>query len=440
MPSPSLHDAVDVDTDTQDESDTLISKLRECPDCGLFQQLPALRPGSVAQCVRCDKVLRARRRNSFATTSALMLTGLALFSIVAYAPLLGIRLLGRQVDTTLPVLPFAFEEFGMGELAIVVLAFTFIAPLLKLVTTAAVLIGLRMPNVRPTWLAALARVREWLSPWAMIEVFLLGLFVAYTRLISYATVQIGPGLYAMAGLMLIMVAADAWLDEHALWDAIGRRQPAAPDRSGEPIGCDTCGHVSIGRPGDDCPTCESRLRVRKTEPIARTWALVGAAAALYVPANILPVMTIIRLNRETTTTILGGVEELIAYKMWPLAAIVFIASVAVPVVKLLLLIYMLIATQRRSNIGLKRRAAMYRIVDAIGRWSMIDVFMIAILTALVRMGAVASVIPGTGAICFCGVVILTMLAAAAFDPRLMWDVAGEAESDRAETALTEVAA
>ena len=394
----------------------------------------------MAQCVRCDKVLRARRRNSFSTTSALMIAGLALFSIVTYAPLLGISLLGRQVETTLPVLPFALEDFGMGELAIVVLAFTFVAPLLKLATTACVLIGLRMPNVRPASLATLARVRAWLSPWAMIEVFLLGLFVAYTRLISYATVQIGFGLYAMAGLMLIMVAADAWLDEHALWDAIGRRQPAAPDRPGNPIGCDTCGHVSIAQPGDDCPTCQSHLRVRKPESVGRTWALVVAATALYVPANILPIMTIIRLQRDTTTTILGGVEELIVNKMWPLAAIVFVASVAVPVVKLFLLVYMLVATQRRSNIGLKRRAAMYRVVDAIGRWSMIDVFMIAILTALVRMGAVASVIPGTGAICFCGVVILTMLAAATFDPRLMWDVAEEADTNPAEPALTGAAA
>lgn len=438
MPPTVLPDTVD--PDALDESDTLISQLRECPDCGLFQRLPTLRPGLVAQCMRCDKVLRARRRNSFSTTGALMIAGLALFSIVAYAPLLGISLLGRQVETTLPVLPLALEDFGMGELAVVVLAFTFVVPLLKLATTAAVLIGLRMPAVRPATLATLARVRAWLSPWAMIEVFLLGLFVAYTRLITYATVQIGFGLYAMAGLMLIMVAADAWLDEHALWDAIGRRQPPPPDRPGEPIGCDTCGHVSIGRPGDDCPTCQSHLRVRKPEPVARTWALVASAAALYVPANMLPIMTIVRLHRDTTTTILGGVEELIVNKMWPLAVIVFVASVAVPVVKLFLLIYMLIATHRRSNIGLKRRAAMYRVVDAIGRWSMIDVFMIAILTALVRMGAVASVIPGTGAICFCGVVILTMLAAATFDPRLMWDVAEEAETETANSALTGAAA
>ncbi len=352
-----------------------------------------------------------------------MVAGLALFTVLVYQPLLGISLLGRQIQTTLPVLPFAMESFNMGELTILVLTFTLIAPLLKLGTTAGVLVGLRMDNINPTSLATLARVRAWLTPWAMTEVFLLGLFVAYTRLTSYATVQIGPALYAMAGLMLIMVAADAWLDEHALWDAIGRRQPRMPDRPGTPIGCDTCGHVSAGSPGDLCPTCESRLRVRKKEPVARCWALVASAAALYVPANILPVMTVIQVHHEYKNTIMGGVQELLAYKMWPLALIVFVASVVVPVLKLVLLVYMLIATHRRSDHHLKRRTKMYRVVDVIGRWSMIDVFMITILTALVRMDAIASVIPEPGIMCFAGVVILTMLAAASFDPRVMWDVA-----------------
>ena len=417
-----------------DEADTPLHHLRECPDCGLVQRLPTLRPGFAAKCMRCDATLRRRRRNSFSTTAALMVTGLLLFTVITYEPLLGISILGRPIATTVPVMPFSLDEFNMGELAILVLTFTFIAPLLRLGTTLGVLVGLRLPHANPSSLAALARIRVWLKPWAMTEVFLLGLFVAYTRLTTYSTVHIGPALYAMAGLMLVMVAADAWLDEHALWDAIGKRQPPAPQRGGEPIGCDTCGHLSVGRPGDSCPTCESHLRIRKREPIARCWALVAAAAALYVPANILPVMTIVKLHRDTTATILGGVQELIAAQMWPLALIVFVASVAVPMAKLILLIYMLVATHRRSATGLRRRTKMYRVVDAIGRWSMIDVFMITILTALVRVGAVASVIPEPGAVCFAGVVIVTMLAAASFDPRVMWDRA-EAEDDAPAPAI-----
>ena len=398
--------------------------VRECPDCGLFQTVPKLRPGLVADCPRCGAMLRRRRRNTFTVIAALMLAGLALFSITVSTPLMGMRFAGREQLTTLPSLPLAFERFGMWELSLVVLAFTMIAPLAKLVLTAGVLLGLRA-EVETASLTAMARARSWLTPWAMTEVFLLGLFVAYTRLSVIATVEVGVALYAMGGLMLVMVASDAWLDEHAMWEAIGRRSQVRPRRTGPLIGCDTCGEVAHGEPGDPCPRCESHLRVRKPEPVARCGALLLAAAALYIPSNFLPVMTLIRLGRGYPSTILGGVRELIEYRMWPLALLVFVASVAVPVVKLVLLAYMLISTQRRSNVRLRQRTRLYRLVDVIGRWSMIDVFMISILTALVRMGQLASVVPGPGAVCFAGVVILTMLAAFSFDPRVMWDAAEE---------------
>ncbi len=410
-----------------DERPAEVDKLlRECPDCGLFQHLPRLRPGLVADCPRCGAVLRRRLRNSFSGTVALMFTGIALFTIVLYAPLIGMSFYGRSTVTSLPALPMAFEHFGMWELSFVVLMVTIVAPLLKLVLTAGVMIGLRM-QVDPSLLAAMARVRSWLGPWAMIEVFLLGLFVAYTRLTAYGRVDVGPALYAMAGLMLVMVAADAWLDEHAMWEQIGNRREPPPPGSGEPIGCDTCGHVTCGEIGDLCYCCDSNLRVRKPNSIARCWALVLAAAALYVPANLLPVMTIVRAGQTTTSTIIGGVKELIAYQMWPLALIVFVASIAVPMAKLMMLIYMLISTQRGSSHQLRHRTQIYRIVDVIGRWSMIDVFMISILTALVQMGFLATVIPENGAICFASVVVITMVAAATFDPRLAWDRAADTD-------------
>jgi paraquat-inducible protein A len=199
--------------------------------------------------------------------------------------------------------------------------------------------------------------------------------------------------------------------------------------------------VTAGLPGEACFCCGSYLRERKPEPIARCWALLIGAAALYIPANILPIMTIVRLGQSTTSTILGGVQELIEYQMWPLALLVFCASIVVPIAKLVLLVYMLVATNRRSPHGLRERTRMYRLVDVIGRWSMIDVFMISILTALVRMGFIASVIPENGAICFAGVVILTMVAAACFDPRVMWDAAGQQdEATRSSSSVAEIAA
>ncbi len=407
--------------------------MRECPECGLFQMVPAMRPGNVAACMRCGALLRRRRRDALGTTLAFSITGLVLFAVATTTPLIGLRLAGQQRNTTLAALPVAFDEQGIWQLSLVLLATTLLAPVLKLGLTAAVIIGLQT-DISPSTLAAMERWRKRLTPWAMIEVFLLGVFVAYTRLAALAQVQVGLALYALGALMLVIVATDAWLDEHALWEAIGRRRRTpAPMGNGPLIGCDSCGRVGRGTPGARCRRCNAPLRVRKPNSIARTWALLLSAAALYVPANLYPILTLIRFGSGHPSTILGGVQELIEYRMWPLALLVFSASIMVPVLKLLSLAYLLIATQRGATKHLRDRTRLYRIVDVLGRWSMIDVFMLSILVALVRMGLLASVNPGLGGVCFAAVVILTMLAAFSFDPRLMWDAAGQTGCDEAET-------
>jgi len=121
----------------------------------------------------------------------------------------------------------------------------------------------------------------------------------------------------------------------------------------------------------------------------------------------------------------GGAIEMADSGMWPLAALVFFASITVPVLKLAGLIYLLVTTQRGKTGQLRNRTVIYRIVEAVGRWSMIDIFMISILVALVQLGELATIEPGVGAVCFAAVVIITMIAAMGFDPRLMWDAAGE---------------
>jgi len=203
--------------------------------------------------------------------------------------------------------------------------------------------------------------------------------------------------------------------------AAEKRPGVAPGRR---YGCDSCGLVSHATVV--CPRCGAAVRPRKRDSLNRTWALLAAAAILYIPANMLPVLTLIRFGRGDPSTILGGVQELAAANMWPLAALVFFASITVPLIKLVGLTLLLVSTHRRARGRLRERTLLYRFVDSVGRWSMIDVFMISILTALVRMGAIASVMPGPGAVSFCAVVILTMLAALSFDPRLMWDAAGRA--------------
>jgi paraquat-inducible protein A len=352
--------------------------------------------------------------------------------VAATQPLMSLSVYGMGRQATLLTGPAQLGQRNMLPLALVVLVTTLVAPLTRLLLLAWVLAGLRLKSP-PRHLTVLFSWVEWLRPWAMIEVFLLGLFVAYTKLVDLASVQVGIAGYALGALMLITAAVDASLDPQAVWDALPRRRElphnvpagralaATPLSGHRTIGCRTCHLVTTDQPL--CPRCGSRLRARKRDSLTRTWALLLAATALYLPANLLPVLTFVKLGQGQPSTILEGVEELAAAQMWPLALLVFFASITVPVMKILSLGLMLITVHTGSRWRLRERTRLYRIVEFIGRWSMIDVFMISILTALVRLGFVASVYPGRGVTAFCAVVILTMLASACFDPRLMWDAA-----------------
>ena len=162
---------------------------------------------------------------------------------------------------------------------------------------------------------------------------------------------------------------------------------------------------------------------RKPNSVARTWALVIAAYILYVPANLLPVMSVTSLGKVQEDTILSGVYYLVTHGMWPLALVVFSASFVVPLAKLIVLTALLISVHRRSRWRSTDRTQLYRVTEAVGRWSMVDIYVVTILVALVRLGALANVEAGLGAVFFGGVVVVTMLAAETFDPRLIWDAA-----------------
>ncbi len=192
--------------------------------------------------------------------------------------------------------------------------------------------------------------------------------------------------------------------------------------------CATCHDCHLlcrlpGTPGHGvrCPRCGAPLHARKPRSLERTTALVLAAALCYVPANVLPIMTVTSLGKAQSDTIMSGVVYLLLHGMWPLAVVVFTASVFVPVLKILILAFLLISVRRGSSWRPAERTRLYRITEAIGRWSMVDIFVVTILVALVRLGSLATIQAETGAVFFGAVVVLTMLAAEAFDPRLLWD-------------------
>ncbi|MEE9102504.1 MULTISPECIES: paraquat-inducible protein A [Pseudomonas] len=194
--------------------------------------------------------------------------------------------------------------------------------------------------------------------------------------------------------------------------------------------CGEC-HQLNRRVEDDettCSRCGSVVHERKPNSLARTWALLITAAVLYIPANLLPIMTVNFLGNGMPATIMEGVIELINADMVPIAAVVFVASILVPTFKLVGITLLLYSVQRHQPMSARQRIMMYRFIEWIGRWSMLDIFVIAILVALVNFGNLATIEADLGAAAFASVVVLTMLAAVTFDPRLIWDNT-DAEND-----------
>jgi paraquat-inducible protein A len=188
--------------------------------------------------------------------------------------------------------------------------------------------------------------------------------------------------------------------------------------------CETCGlllRAGAGEAAGHCPRCGGVVETRRAHAVETTWALLIAAAICYVPANLLPVMVTTALGRTEPDTIMGGVVFLWTSGSWPLALVVLVASVMIPLGKLLALAYLLVAVQRRRVGNNRQRARLHRMVRFIGRWSMLDVFVDTFTVALVQLSPLMVVKPGPGVVFFALVVVLTMLAAESFDSRLLWD-------------------
>jgi len=411
------------------------ARLRECMTCGQFQNVPSLTPGTQADCLRCGLLIRRGMADPLGRALALNLAALAILVVALTMPLMTVSTAGMTRDATLLSGPRGMGASGLWPLEVMVLFTTAVAPAAKLGLMAYVLAGVRLSRP-PRHLRRAYALALRLRAWSMIEVFLIGMAVAYSKLIDLVHLEVGLAVLALFLLMVTMIAADYVLDRQALWEAMEARgiphadidhAATALSQPGDgAVSCHTCQLVCLPSQGHEaCPRCGSHLHARKRNAIARTWALLIAAAILYIPANYYPVLQLIQLGSGAPSTILGGVVELVDAGLLGLAALVFFASVAVPMMKLAGLITLLVLTQRRAAGRLRARAQMYYIVEAIGRWSMIDIFMETILVALVQFGGVVRIEPGVGAVAFCAVVVLTMFAAESFDPRLMWDAVGQ---------------
>jgi paraquat-inducible protein A len=421
-------------TTVRDDAWGAVPGVIACHDCGLFQRHDEHERGTTLSCVRCAAVLRRARRVSPVLPWICLTIAALLLLLALTGTLFEMRLVGRFARASLLSGPRLLALRGLGELSVVVVLTVLLAPALHLlVVLMALLAGRR--ETPPRWLLRPLVVAEWMRRWSMIEVFLLAALIAYVRLNSWANISVGRSLIALGGAVLCTIATVAAFDAHALWARVPLSRPALPfslDRRDSWIACSLCHLVNQARDGQRCARCARVLRFRKPQSRTNTVALVVTATLLTWPANAIPVMEITQFGRRNIDTILSGVVELTQHHLWGLAVLIFVASIIIPVLKLLALAVMLWMTRQQSSQYLEGRTRLYRFVHGIGHWSMVDVFAVTILVSLVHMGTLATIAPGKGVLAFCSVVVTTMFATEAFDPRVMWDAAGLNQRAREE--------
>ena len=416
-----------------------------CPDCGLIQRLPRLLGREIVECARCERVLSSRAAGRVDLPLALASCALLLLFPAALMPLMSVSTLGATREGWLSSGVYTLSHQGFPQLAALVFICAVVLPFVYTGALIWVLGSLHFARESARASASLGRLYRWvleLRPWMMIDVFLIGGFVAYTRIDAVASVEVDVGGWCLLASTLALLLALTQVDDRTVWDALPpppgeEPSPREPSddvfartsvlaRSG-PLACTTCDLiVPASAEGTPCPRCRARLQRRKPDAFRRTLALLLAGYLLYIPANLLPVLTLIQVGSIEHNTIMSGVFELIRNDLWPLAVIVFVASIVLPLTKLLGLTWMLIAIQQRSPRWLHTRTRLFRMIDLIGRWSNIDVFMASVLVAVLQFGALTSVRVGPGLVAFAAVVVITMFATISFDARLMWDAARRA--------------
>lgn len=402
-----------------------------CPACDGAHQIVPIPAGGRALCARCGSLLYRYLPSSLDRTAALYVAALILFLLANLFPFLALKYGDRVEQSLLISGGLALQNTGMPEIGLLVLLTSVVFPFLTIVGMLYLLLPRRF-GYQPPWTTPVWRFVRAISPWSLMGVFMLGLLVSVVKLQDLAMIVPGVAFYSFIALLVVASAAAASFEPTVLWPLIGPT-PTSTRQDGTILSAATLGYTSChtcellvvsqgSNMHSNCPRCGSEVHARMvTASLTRTWAYLSAASLLLLPANIFPVMTVIRFGQGEPSTIMGGVLHLIQDGAWPLGLLVFLASVVVPVAKIAALSVLLVTVQRGSMWRQRDRTRLYRIIEAVGAWSMIDIFLVGILVALVRMDGLAYVYPEIGATFFGAAVVMTMLAAHAFDPRLLWN-------------------
>jgi paraquat-inducible protein A len=369
----------------------------------------------------CGCELERRTGRSLDLALALSAATLLLLVPANLATFLTTAALGAVRESRLISGPAELWREGWPPLALLAALVVVAAPLLRFALLTLSLGALRLGR-RERWIGPAFRWADSLQPWAMADVALLALWIAYTRLNATVPTSLGLGGRCFIAAGLLSLFTRAALNKPAIWREIRRQPPVDPERA--VIACEACGYLAPARAaGGRCPRCAARLAERKPEAASRAAAFTLAGLLLYLPANLFPMATI-PINLEPSSyTVLEGVKDLFEARLYGLGLLVFSASFAVPLLKLSALAWFLVSLRTRSRTALLAKTRLYGVVEEIGRWSMVDPLVIACFVPVMQFNAKLFGRAEPAAVAFSAVVALTMVAARAFDPRRLWDAA-----------------
>ncbi|CAM5790576.1 paraquat-inducible protein A [Castellaniella caeni] len=410
-----------------------MAPLIACPHCDTLHQ--RLDPGSrgLAACRCCGTVLYRRGWFSLRQWVAFGWATLIVFAVAQGFPIAQLSVQGLDVSLTFwSALRLCWDR-GYYGVSVMTGLVGFWFPLVQIALTVWVMQALAARRLPPD-LARILRLLQRLTPWSMAPVLVLALLVAIVKVAGMAQLQAGPGLVGFFVLSFMMSGLGRW-DAHALWrEAEDAGMASISGAHGRGAVCAACGCVQAQPASGHCLRCGAAMRHRRHGHDLEVWALVLAAVIFYIPANTLPVMRVQTLLGSSSHTILGGVVELWQMGSWDLAVIVFVASVLVPVTKLLALSFLLLRKHVDDSRTQQQRTRLFTVVEFIGQWSMLDVFVVVLMTAMANFPGLSRIDVGPAALNFGAVVVLTMWAAMRYDPRRGWDrlrLARQAEDSHA---------
>lgn len=392
-----------------------------CPSCGTIQDAPRFAPpGVVIACAVCRTHIESTTGRSLDMALASAGTTFLLLIPSNLCPLITTATLGASRTSHLASAAGAMWQDGRPWVGIVVCLFLVVAPLIRFGVLTLVLAQLRFGSPQP-WIGRAFRVDRELQTWAMADVFLLALMVTYARLATSISVRLDTGAYCFIAAGIMTLVTRAALDRRAVWEAIA---PSGPPMAGPTVSCPGCGLLlAADQIGASCPRCAAEVHARRPGAMRRATALTIAGLLLYAPANLYPIATLPIGLTPTHYTVIEGVKDLFQAKLYGLALLVFGASFLIPILKLVGLSWCISSVMRRSRRALLFKTRLFRVIEEVGRWSMIDPFVIGAFVPVMHYNNFVYARAEPAAIAFTGVVVTTMVATRCFDPRLMWDAA-----------------